>query len=344
MTVLVTGGTGFVGVNLIRALAADGVRVRALVRPTSSRLGLDIDGVEFVEGDVTDLASLERAAKGCEQAYHVAGWVQITPWGAEQAHRVNVLGAEKVCKACMTVGVGRLVHTSSIAAVGYGSLEKPATEEMAWNLGRLRVPYYTTKHEGEAVVRGFVERGLDAVIVNPSYVVGPFDIKPSGGRMMIQIATGRLPGFPTVGGIGFVDVREVVEGMRLAMERGERGERYILNGENISYRDYARRVARLAGVAAPKIAAPYWLLYPAALAAGMLGRLRTGVFTDFNPAVLKTAFCGHYVSGEKSRGKLGLMPRSVDSAIVDALKWFEENDYIRRDASGKWVLGVSFRR
>lgn len=334
MAVFVTGGTGFVGVNLIRALVADGHEVRALVRPTSNRVGLDVGGVTFVPGDVTDLDSVRRGVEGCDRAYHLAGWVQITPWGLGVARRVNVEGTDNVCRACLDGGVSRLVHTSSIAAVGSGRLEAPATETTAWNLEGLRAPYYITKHDAESRVRRYVSRGLDAVIVNPSYVVGPYDIKPTGGRVILRYVTGSVPGYPSRGGIGFVDVREVVEGMRLAMERGRRGERYILNGENMSYRDYIHLIARVGGVAPPKWAVPFGLVYPAAALATALGWVSSKAFTNFNLTVLRTGYCEHYVSSAKARRELGVQQRPIETAVADAIHWFEQNGYLHRTADG----------
>lgn len=332
--VFVTGGTGLIGVNLVRTLVEQGHAVRLLVRPQSPRIGLDLDAIEFITGDVTDIDSLRRGMEGCKSVYHLAGWVQITPWGGATAMRVNVGGTENVCRVACERGVDRLVHTSSIAAVGHGPLDAPATEESAWNLGHLKAPYYNTKRRGEEVVRRYIENGLDAVIVNPAYVVGPYDIKPSGGRMIIQIATRRLRGVPSRGGICFVDVREVVDGMLAAMERGVCGERYILGNENITYRDYARRVAGIAGVEPPTWAMPYWLLSPAAAAATAIGWFNPKPFADANLTVLRIGFCEHFLSGEKARRELGVSPRPIDTAIADAIAWFEEHGYLVRSADG----------
>ncbi len=334
MAIFVTGGTGFVGFNLIRALVADGEEVRALVRPNANRIALDSDRVTVVTGDVTDIDSIRRGMDGCDRVYHLAGWVQITPWGIDTARRVNVTGTENVCNMCIEHGVRRMVHTSSVAAVGHGPLESPATENTAWNLGGLRVPYYITKFEAESRVREAVKRGLDAVIVNPSYVVGPYDIKPTGGRVIIKYVTRSVPGFPSRGGIGFVDVREVVEGMRLSMERGRTGERYILNGENLSYRDYVHLIARAGGVAPPKWSVPYGLIYPAAALANAAGWLRPRLFTDFNLTVLRTGFCEHYVSSAKARRELGVKHWPIERAVADAIAWFEERGYLLRKPGG----------
>ncbi len=344
MAVFVTGGTGFVGVNLIRSLVASRERVRALVRPATrrtiprgARALWDSERVELIDGDVTDIASVRRGMDGCSVVYHLAGWVQITPWGMDEARRVNVEGTENVCRVCQEQGVQRMLHTSSIAAVGHGTMESPATEETRWNLAGLRVPYYTTKYEGELVVRRYVDSGLDAVIVNPGYVVGPFDVKPTAGRMILKLVTGGLAGYPARGGIGFVDVREVVEGMRAAVERGRRGERYILVGENMSYREYAHLVARVGGVAPPKWAVPYGLLFPAAWLATGAGWIRPAAFRYFNLSVLRTGFCDHYLSSEKARRELGVKHWPIEGAVKDALSWFEQWGYVRRTKGG-WCV------
>jgi dihydroflavonol-4-reductase len=338
--VFVTGGTGFVGVNLVRALISRGCSVRVLVRPESPRAGLDLDGITFVEGDVTDIDSLRNAMGGCGSVFHVAGWVNITPWGAETARRVNVVGTENICRVCNEVGVERLIHTSSVAAVAHAPLNRLANEESSWNLDVVKTPYYSTKYEAEQVVHRYVrEADLDAVIVNPGYVVGPFDIKPTGGRLILRIALGKVPGFPSHGGIGFVDVREVVQGMLLAHEKGRRGQRYILVGDNLSYGDYARLVADVAGVKPPSFAAPYWMLFPAAVVTTAVGWLRNGVFDDFNLAVVRTGFCEHYLSSQKARDELGVVHHPIRTAIEDALDWFVSNGYILRHADGWQAVG-----
>jgi len=338
MAVLVTGGTGFIGVNLVRRLVAAGERVRALVRPGSLRFGLDPSAVDLVEGDVTDFDSILRGMRGCDRVYHVAGWVDITPWRSARCRAVNVGGAENVCRAALRLGVERLVHTSSIAAVGGGTRESPATEDAKWNFGYLGSPYYNSKREAEGVVRSYASRGLNAVIVNPSYVIGPWDTKPSSGRMITLFVTRRLRGVPLRGGIGFVDVREVVEGMLAAMSRGRAGERYILSSENLSYREFATRVADVGGVQPPRWAVPYAALYPAALAGSALGRVWPRAFADYNLTVLRTSFCEQYVSGVKARRELGIKPRPIAQAIADALDWFAAHGYVRRTLHG-WEMG-----
>ena len=324
------------GRRIVDMLVDGGKGVRIFDLPFMDFSGLeDVPGIEIVKGDITDADTVAAAVSGVSAVIHLAALLPPnSERDREKTFAVNVGGTENICRVACEQGVDRLVHTSSIAAVGHGSLDAPATEESAWNLGHLKAPYYDTKRRGEEVVRRYIENGLDAVIVNPAYVVGPYDVKPSGGRVIIQIATRRLLGVPSRGGICFVDVREVVDGMLAAMERGVCGERYILGNENITYRDYARRVAGIAGVDPPRWAMPYWLLLPAAVAATAIGWFNPKPFADANLTVLRTGFCEHFLSGEKARRELGVSPRPIDTAIADAIAWFAENGYLVRSADG----------
>ncbi len=329
MRILVTGGTGFLGVNLVRLLVDRGQQVRLLVRANSSRLGLDSDLIEFVRGDLTDAASVREATRGCDQVYHLAAWVQISPWGIDTARQINVQGTRNVCRAALEFGVRRMVHTSSIATMAGGTLEEPADEETEWNLGELRVPYYRTKREAEQVVLEHVDQGLDAVIVNPTYLVGPWDVKPSAGRMLIHVVTGRLRFYPSRGGINYVDVRHAAAGHLLAMERGIAGERYLLGGENLSFASFLSRVTAIAGVPTPRLAIPYAVAYPAAAAGSIAGRIFPRLFRDLNLCVLRSAFLEHYVSSAKARRVLTFEVTSIDKAIEDAIAWFGEHGYMK---------------
>ncbi len=338
--IFITGGTGFLGLTLARLLVSRGKPVRLLVRANSSRVGLDSDLIEFVRGDVTDAASVRAAMLGCDQVYHLAAWVQISPWGWEVARRTNVEGTRNVCSAALESGVQRVVHTSSIATIATGSLDDPADEDTPWNLRARasRTPYYRSKRAAEEVVLDHVGRGLDAVIVNPTYLVGPWDVKPSSGRILIHTATGRLPIYPNRGGINCADVRQVAAGHILAMDRGKTGARYILGGENLPFRSYLSRIAAVAGVPAPRIGLPYAALVPFAATGSILGRVLPKLFRDVNLCVLNSAFLEHYVRSAKAARELGYEISSIDRAIEDGIRWFVEYGYMKR-VSGVLVPG-----
>ncbi|MCH7591453.1 MAG: NAD-dependent epimerase/dehydratase family protein [Planctomycetes bacterium] len=328
MPIFITGGTGFLGVNLVRALVSRGERCRLLVRPNSPRIGLDLPEIEFVPGDVTDRDSLRQAMRGCDRVFHLAAWVQATPWGMNEARRVNVEGTRNVAECALETGVRKLVHVSSIATIGCGSIEHPANEASTWNVQGRHLPYYQTKREAEQVIISAVERGLNAVIVNPTYLVGPWDIKPSAGRILIQIITKRLRGFPTRGGINFVDVRRVADGLIRAMDKGCTGRRYVMGGENLSYRAYLERVERVSGIRAFRLPMPYAALFPFAAAGSALGRVFPAAFRDVNLCVLHSAFMEHYVRSDRARDELGFEVTPIDDAIGAAIDWFCEHGYL----------------
>ncbi|RJP36686.1 MAG: NAD-dependent epimerase/dehydratase family protein [Phycisphaerales bacterium] len=328
MLLFVTGGTGFLGVNLVRLLTSQGHRLRVLARPRSPRIGLVSDLIDFRHGDVTDRASLAEAMDDCEEVYHLAGWVHVTPWGRRDAWRINVEGTRNVCEAALAAGVRRLVYTSSIAAIGCAAGGSPADETTPWTLGRLRIPYYDSKREAERVVQSCVERGLDAVIVNPTYVIGPWDVKPTAGRMILQVATGRQRVYPVRGGVNFVDVRQAARGHVAAMAHGRIGERYILGGENLTYRAFFERVAAMAGVPAPGWGVGYaTLALPSALGS-LAGRVFPHTFEDCNLSVLRSGFIEHYVTQAKAERELGVAACPIEGAIRDALAWFVEHGYL----------------
>lgn len=324
----VTGGTGLLGVNLVRQLVQRGQRVRVLVRPTSQRIGLDSELIEFAEGDVTDAASIRRAMAGCDQVYHLAAWVQISPWGLQTARRINVEGTRHVCQAALEHKVGRLVHASSIATMAAGTLDEPADEDTPWNIAEAKTPYYLTKLESERVVLDFVDQGLDAVIANPTYLVGPWDIKPSAGRMLMRIAKRRLPIYPKRGGINYVDVRRAATGHILAMQKGQVGRRYILGGENMSFAEYAHKAAAIAGVSPPRVALPFAAIAPFAAACSLAGWIFPHAFRDLNMSVLRSAFMEHYVKSDRARDELGYEVAPVTDAIRTALDWFQKHAYM----------------
>lgn len=342
MATLVTGATGLVGVNLIRALAGDGEAVRAFVRPGSCRIGLDDLGVDYVEGDVTDVASVREAIRGCDRVYHAAGCVNVSPAVKSMAERVNVGGTRNVCEAALAAGVRRMVHVSSVAAIGAGSMNCPADESTDWNLGYLKSPYYETKAQAERIVHEYIDRGLNAVVVNPGYIVGAWDTKPSSGRMILLSAAGRMRWFPASGGIGFVGADDVVTGMRAAMERGQTGSRYILSAENLTYRAFGRIVAEVAGVRPAGWAVPKGMAYVVG-ALGSVGLAMGLRFCgDINLPMMRIGFCGHYLDGGKAERELGVRYGSIRTAVAEAIEWFIEHGYLER-VEGRWRIPAAER-
>ena len=318
---LVTGATGLVGGNLVRTLAAHGRRVRVVVRRPTAAFD-DVPGVEIVLGDVTHPESLVRACDGVERLYHCAALVSM--WARLEADmwRVNVDGTDHVVDACRRAGVRRLIHCSSVDAIGLPEGSAPSTEETPWNWDRLGVdnPYARTKWESQRRVLAAAACDVDAVVVNPTFMFGPWDARPSSGRMILEVAAGKAVGW-TSGGNNFVDVEDVVLGMVAAAERGARGECYILGHANLTYREVFGEIAEVLGVRPPRFAIPYPLARLGGWAGDVAGAL-TGTEPAVNSLTARLGYVRHYYDPSKATAALGLRRTPVREAIAKAVAWF----------------------
>jgi len=325
---LVTGATGFVGAAVARALLAAGQRVRVLVRPQSNRLNLTGLDVEPAEGSLEDAASLAAAVVGCRYLFHVAADYRLWVPDAAAMFRANVDGTRELMLAALAAGVERIVHTSSVATVGLVS--QGIADEGTPSAGTDMIgPYKRSKFAAEAAVRELVaQRGLPAVIVNPSTPVGPGDVKPTPtGRIIVEAATGRMPGYVDTG-LNLVHVDDVAAGQLLAAERGRIGERYILGGENLTLAEILAQVARAVGRRPPALKIPYAVVLPLAAGAEMMARV-TGREPFITLDGARMSRKKMYFSSARAVRELGYAPRPARQAIADAVAWFEANGYLQ---------------
>ena len=326
---LLTGATGFVGSAVARVLAARGHRLRLLVRPTSDRRNIaGIDG-EVVLGDLTDAASLARALAGCRYLMHVAADYRFWVPEPEKMLRANVEGTVSIMRAAGAAGVERVVHCSSVAALGLTGDGTPADERTPANEAEFIGTYKRSKFLAERAVMDLVrQEGLPAVVVNPAAPVGPRDIKPTPtGKMIRDAAAGRVPAYIDTG-LNVVHVDDVAEGHVLALEKGRIGERYILGGENLLLKDLLGLVASVVGKRPPRLELPEAVLWPVAAVMEGLARV-TGIPPMMTRDHLKMARKKMFFSSAKAIGELGYSPRPVRSAIEDAVAWFRANGMLK---------------
>jgi len=323
----VTGATGFVGSAVLRALAARGAAVRALARPSSVRTNLCGVACEVVEGDMTDPASMARAMAGVRFAFHVAADYRLWTRDPAAIHRANLDGARVVAEAALAAGVERLVYTSSVATLRAGDAAVDETAPLGEGEG-VGV-YKQSKVAAERLVERMVaERGLPAVIVNPSTPIGPRDIKPTPtGRMVLEAAQGKIPAFVDTG-LNLAHVDDVAEGHILALERGRIGERYILGGQDLSLREMLAEIAALTGRRAPTLALPRIPLYPLAYVAEGVAQI-TGKEPMLTRDALKMASHHMFFSSAKAERELGYGARPHVEALSDALGWFRAAGYLK---------------
>ena len=323
MTTLVTGATGHVGNNLIRALLAEGRTVRALTHKTTGPAiaGLNL---ELIPGDVLKPDSLARAMEGVDSVFHLAACISITGGQAGKVQAVNVAGVRHVAEAALNAGVRRFVHCSSIHAFDLRRANGPIDERSPRAASARSHAYDRSKHEGEIELQKRIKLGLDAVIVNPTGVIGPYDFSPSRmGQVFLDLHRGRFPAL-VAGGFDWVDARDVAQGMLAAEKLGRTGENYILACHFASLVELAAAVHRVTNVATPQMATPLVLARLGVPFARTWASL-TGKEPLFTQEALDALAPQARVDRSKARRVLQYFPRPLENTIRDLYDWFFEN-------------------
>jgi dihydroflavonol-4-reductase len=305
--VLVTGASGFLGINLVWALREHGFRVRAFIRrPPHGPQWAGIDDVEFVIGDVRNPQQVECALDGVTGILHAAALTRIIPRPRCDAYRVNVDGTRNVCAAALRAGVRRLVFTSSASTIAPDA--------------SIRAPYYASKQRAEQVVRDFSALGLETITFCPGYLLGPRDARPTTNELLLYAARWRWPVLPP-GGMNVIDVREAARAHVRALWLGQSGERYVLAGPYQSYADLGRIVRRILGSDAVWVL-PRWMRYagpiPLAIASGVFVDLPNGLTVPS----FQYGFVCYHLSGERADQTFALTHRPVEETVRDTLRWF----------------------
>ncbi|HMV74841.1 MAG TPA: NAD-dependent epimerase/dehydratase family protein [Microthrixaceae bacterium] len=321
MRAVITGASGFLGAHLARTLKDRGVEVRAADRSRGPALD-DVD-VEFVEIDVLDPASLRAAFEGQDRVFHLAAIISIVGDPTGEVWRVNVHGPRNAATVALECGVGRFVHCSSVHSF---DLERcgPSLDESGLPTTHPDAPAYDrSKRAGEEAVRLVVQKGLDAVVVNPTGIIGPDDRGPSRmGETVLQFMTRKIP-VGITGQFDFVDVRDVVEGLIAAGDRGRTGENYLLSGSRLSIRELGMLVERYSGVPVPPLSIPLRLVTPLApLVMQIEQRTKKPIFT---PDALHALKYSPVVSHYRAATELGYRSRPIHETVRDTVAWFESN-------------------
>jgi len=324
---LVTGGTGFVGTHVVRALLERGRSVRCLVRGGSARTNLSDLPVETVEGDLREPASLAVAMRGVEVLYHCAADYRLSPRAAGAIFASNVAGTDNVLRAASDAGVSRIVYTSSVGALGLTADGSPADEETPLAPSTLVGAYKKSKNEAERIAREWASRGLPVVIVNPSTPVGERDVKPTPtGKLILDFLKRRMPAYVDTG-LNLVDVRDVAQGHLAAAERCRIGERYILGNLNMSLKEILDTLASITGLPAPRLRLPHWVPLAAAAADAAWSRV-AGREPSIPLEGVRLSRHRMFFDSAKAVRELGLPQSDVVHALARAVTWFRENGYV----------------
>ncbi|MHB0957769.1 MAG: NAD-dependent epimerase/dehydratase family protein [Pirellulaceae bacterium] len=322
--VLVTGATGLVGNNVARLLVDQGVAVRALVRSPRDPRALAGLPIEVVGGDVTDGSSLRAAFNGIQAVVHAAGCVLLGWRNADLHACVNHGGTQQMATAARAAGA-RMVHVSTINTLGFGTRDRLADE--TWSAGpNIACPYVTSKQAAERSVREQIEQGLDACIVHPGLMFGPWDWKPSSGRMLIDVVRRFTPLAPA-GGISVCDVRDVAQGIVAALAHAPAGRAFVLAGHNVTYLKLWQQFVDIAGGRRPLCRSGPLMRIVAGRIGDLWGRL-SGREPDVNSAAIGLSDQYHYFSSARAQRELGYQIRPLEQSIRDAWHWFQEYGFV----------------
>ena len=316
---MITGAAGHLGNLVVRALCEAGQAVRAVVHERDE--ALDGLGCEIMRCDLRDADAVQTATAGAEVVLHLAAKISLHARDAARMLEVNVGGTKNVIEACRVMGA-RLVHVSSIHAFDPAPHALAVDEDRALALSPRHFAYDRSKALGEAEVRSAIHAGLDAIIVNPTAMLGPHDYGPSEmGGFVQKLLARKLPGL-VAADFDWVDARDVAALLVRLGQEGKRGDRFILSGRRASLPELARQICALGAVSPPKMVSPLWLAkttVPFALGWARL-RGRAPLYTSASLATL-----GHYrlVDGSRARRELGWAPRSLEASIADTVAWWQ---------------------
>jgi dihydroflavonol-4-reductase len=323
MKAFVTGGTGFVGANLIRLLLQQGYEVKALARPNARLDNLTGLELELVSGDLND-PDLARSMKGCHSLFHVAAHYSLWQSDRELLYQSNVLGTRNVLASAKIAGIERSIYTSSVAAIGIDPSGKPTTELYQSPVDKLIGHYKQSKYWAEQEAIRAAQSGQDVVIVNPSTPIGAYDIKPTPtGDIVVRFLERRMPTYVETG-LNFVHVQDVAWGHLLALQKGKSGDRYILGNQNLSLKQILDELSQITGMSAPTRSIPVWIPLSVAW-------IDEAILTKFGkkPSIpvdgVRMSKQPMYYDASKAIRELGLPQTPIRTALKDAVNWFQEN-------------------
>jgi len=329
MNVLVTGPDGVLGSNLLRELLSQGYKVTAMSVDGKKSPTIDDLPINKIGGNLLNSDDIVKATKGMDVVIHCAASTNMYPGRSEIVNKVNIGGTKNIVNACQVNNVKRLIYVGTANSFGSGTIDNLGTEKNDYAAWHYKLDYMDSKYKAQLYVLEKVKNeGLDAVIVNPTFMIGPYDSRPSSGTMVLSVYNGKVPGY-TLGGKNFIAVKDVAVAITNAITKGRKGECYILGNENLTYKAAFEKIASAIGVTPPKRKVPTFIVK-------LMGRMMSffaGIF-KFYPnltkelAILSTEI--HFYSPEKARQELELPQTPIETAVKECFTWFEENGYLKK--------------
>jgi dihydroflavonol-4-reductase len=327
MKALVTGANGFLASNVVRELNRRGYSVRAMVRSTADLRSLPGTDYELFYGNITNIIHTVEAAKDCDVVIHTAADTSQHHTNAEFYMRTNVLGTFNMLEAALKNNVKRFIYVSTANTFGYGTKSNPGNENMPVKYPFTSSGYAMSKMKAQELVLEYANSGkLETVVVNPTFMIGPHDTKPSSGKIITRIYNKKFVLVPP-GGKNFIHVADVASGICNAIDKGKTGSCYLLANENLSYSEFYTKLSKVAGKPFYQIKLPSGLLNTIAVLAKLA--TNSGFKSDLSPVNARILCVDNYFSSSKAVNDLMLPQTPVDIAISDALEWFRQYGYIK---------------
>lgn len=326
MKVLVTGSDGLLGSHLVRELLSDGYTVKALVLPNSSSKTLEGLNVECVYGNICHPEEVKKAVQGCDLVIHAAASTKVWPTRCSDIWHTNLQGTRNIVEAVLESNIKRMVYVSTASTFHPGSKNHPGTENDPFDGYRYKLDYIDSKYAAhEYVLNAIRERGLPALIINPTFMFGEYDSLPSSGKMIVALYKGLLPGY-TTGGKNFVYAKDVARACVNALTMGRIGECYIAGNQNLSYQEVFQIMAKVMGVKAPKFKLPQALIMVYGYLGTILGRL-CHFIPNISHATARVACDDQYYSPNKAVAELKMPQTPLENAIMNAFNWLKTHHY-----------------
>jgi len=325
MKVAITGASGHIGSCLTRELIKRGDKVKVLIHNTNSSLQ-DLD-VEIVKGDLLNKNSLEKLCSEVDVVFHLAAKIAIDKSERDLVYKTNVEGTQNLIDVCISAGIQRFIHFSSIHAYDPHPLDEVLDETRAY-IGKTKLVYEKSKAESERIVLDSVSKGLNASVLNPTAVVGPFDFQGSYlGQALIKIYQNKLP-MLVPGGYNWVDVRDVVDGSISAISKGRIGETYILSGHYLSLKELSLLISKISKKRIPQFLAPLFLAKVGLPFINLYSNITKDhpLYTGESLHILKNS--NKFISNEKAKKEFGYEPRPLFDTLKEAFAWYKQNGFV----------------
>ena len=328
MKILVTGADGLLGNNLVRELLSRDHEVNVLLLPNSPTHSLDGLNIQRFEGNILNPGDIEKAMKGCDAVIHAAANTNIWPSRSEIIRKVNFDGTQNMVEAALKANIKRFIYIGTANSFGFGSKQNPGNETKPYASGKYGVDYMDSKLEAQKLVlKAAEEKGLPAITVNPTFMLGPYDTKPSAGAMILAIYEEKVPGFAP-GGRNYLYVKDAAVAIANGLTKGRIGESYIVGNINLSYQEMFTKMAKLVGAKPPKIKIPSIFIKLYGMIGSAYGSLLKKQPTVSYPMALIS--CDeHYFDPQKARDELDLPQTDIDTAITESFNWLKENGYCK---------------